>query len=64
SQHRKAMWLQSLVGSTQRVLVERSGRSGHAENFAPARIALGEHGKVSAVRVTRVEHGFLIGEPV
>lgn len=63
SQRRKAMWLQSLVGSTQRVLVERSGRSGHAENFAPARIALGEHGKVSAVRVTRVEHGFLIGEP-
>jgi threonylcarbamoyladenosine tRNA methylthiotransferase MtaB len=31
---RKASWLKSLVGTTQRVLVERGG-TGHAENFAP-----------------------------
>jgi threonylcarbamoyladenosine tRNA methylthiotransferase MtaB len=31
---RKARWLASLVGSVQRVLVERDGVSGHAENFA------------------------------
>ncbi|MFZ2995296.1 tRNA (N(6)-L-threonylcarbamoyladenosine(37)-C(2))-methylthiotransferase MtaB [Sphingobium sp.] len=33
---RKA-WLASLIGTTQSVLVERSGMSGHAENFAPVR---------------------------
>jgi threonylcarbamoyladenosine tRNA methylthiotransferase MtaB len=31
---RKAQWLQGLVGTRQRVLVEKGGR-GHAENFAP-----------------------------
>ena len=31
---RKAIWLQSLLGTTQRVLAERGGK-GHAENFAP-----------------------------
>jgi len=34
SARRKALWLQSLVGSRQHVLEERGGR-GHAENFAP-----------------------------
>jgi threonylcarbamoyladenosine tRNA methylthiotransferase MtaB len=34
---RKAAWLQGLVGTTQRVLVEKDGR-GHAENFAPVRL--------------------------
>ncbi|MFM9852887.1 MAG: tRNA (N(6)-L-threonylcarbamoyladenosine(37)-C(2))-methylthiotransferase MtaB [Sphingomonadaceae bacterium] len=31
---RKATWLHSLIGSTQRVLIELDGHSGHAENFA------------------------------
>jgi threonylcarbamoyladenosine tRNA methylthiotransferase MtaB len=31
---RKAAWLEGMVGTRQRVLVERDGR-GHAENFAP-----------------------------
>lgn len=31
---RRTAWLQSLVGTVQRVLVEKDGR-GHAENFAP-----------------------------
>jgi threonylcarbamoyladenosine tRNA methylthiotransferase MtaB len=34
---RKAAWLQSLIGTTQRVLVEKDG-IGHAENFAPVEI--------------------------
>ncbi|HEX8442176.1 MAG TPA: tRNA (N(6)-L-threonylcarbamoyladenosine(37)-C(2))-methylthiotransferase MtaB [Allosphingosinicella sp.] len=34
---RKAAWLQSLVGSTQRVLFERGGL-GHTESFAPVRL--------------------------
>ena len=37
---RKAKWLASLIGSTQRVLVERPGDNGHAENFAPVRFPL------------------------
>jgi threonylcarbamoyladenosine tRNA methylthiotransferase MtaB len=35
--HRRTVWLQSLVGTTQRVLFERGGL-GHAENFAPVRL--------------------------
>jgi len=31
-------WLQALVGTTQRVLVERDNGFGHAENFAPVQI--------------------------
>jgi len=38
SARRKAAWLQGLVGTRQRVLVERSGSSGHAENFALVRL--------------------------
>jgi threonylcarbamoyladenosine tRNA methylthiotransferase MtaB len=34
---RKATWLAGLVGTRQKVLVEREG-FGHAENFAPARV--------------------------
>jgi threonylcarbamoyladenosine tRNA methylthiotransferase MtaB len=34
---RKAMWLEDMVGTVQRVLVERDGK-GHAENFAPVQI--------------------------
>jgi threonylcarbamoyladenosine tRNA methylthiotransferase MtaB len=35
---RKAAWLQSLVGTPQRVLIEKDG-FGHAENFAPVQLA-------------------------
>ncbi|HEX8239328.1 MAG TPA: tRNA (N(6)-L-threonylcarbamoyladenosine(37)-C(2))-methylthiotransferase MtaB [Allosphingosinicella sp.] len=35
---RRAAWLESMVGTRQRVLVEKGGR-GHAENFAPVRLA-------------------------
>jgi threonylcarbamoyladenosine tRNA methylthiotransferase MtaB len=35
---RKHVWLEALVGTRQRVLVERDG-SGHAENFAPVRLS-------------------------
>jgi threonylcarbamoyladenosine tRNA methylthiotransferase MtaB len=34
---RKAQWLEGLVGTRQRVLVESNGR-GHAENFAPVHL--------------------------
>jgi len=49
---RKAVWLQGLVGSRQRVLVERGGR-GHAENFAEVEIAgIGETAIGHTVEVT------------
>jgi threonylcarbamoyladenosine tRNA methylthiotransferase MtaB len=35
---RRKAWLESLVGTTQRVLVEREDGLGHAENFAPVRV--------------------------
>jgi threonylcarbamoyladenosine tRNA methylthiotransferase MtaB len=35
---RKRAWLEGMVGTVQRVLVEKNGK-GHAENFAPVRIA-------------------------
>ncbi len=38
SARRRALWLQGLVGTRQKVLVERSGTHGHAENFAPVQI--------------------------
>jgi threonylcarbamoyladenosine tRNA methylthiotransferase MtaB len=39
SARRKAAWLRGMVGSRQRVLVERGGTNGHAENFAPVRLS-------------------------
>jgi threonylcarbamoyladenosine tRNA methylthiotransferase MtaB len=59
---RKASWLQSLVGTRQRVLVERDGR-GHAENFALVRApAAGEPGKIMEMTITCMENGLLNGE--
>ena len=38
AQARKARWLDSLIGTQQRVLIERDGRTGHAENHASVEI--------------------------
>ena len=63
---RKAAWLQAMVGTRQRVLVEKDG-NGHAENFAPVRLSrpgLGRNdGEIVEVRVSEVEDGMLIGMP-
>ena len=59
SARRKAMWLERMVGTTQRVLVEKNGL-GHAENFAPVRAA-GDTGKIVGVKIAGVENGVLIG---
>jgi threonylcarbamoyladenosine tRNA methylthiotransferase MtaB len=42
SARRRAAWLDGLVGTRQRVLVEREDGSGHAENFAPVRVVSAE----------------------
>jgi threonylcarbamoyladenosine tRNA methylthiotransferase MtaB len=48
---RKSAWLQSQVGSTARVLVERNGISGHAENFAQVTLPLSTPGSIKTLRI-------------
>jgi threonylcarbamoyladenosine tRNA methylthiotransferase MtaB len=63
---RKAAWLQRLVGTTQRVLVELDGVSGHAENFAPVRVdgsGSGRAGQIVEVRITGTLGDTLTGAP-
>lgn len=56
-------WLDSLVGSVRRVLVERPGDRGHAENFAEVRLArAAAPGTIAAARITAAADDHLIGE--
>jgi threonylcarbamoyladenosine tRNA methylthiotransferase MtaB len=58
---RRAAWLQSLVGTTQQLLVERPGDRGHAGNFAEVRIGHSAPvGDIIPVTIARVEDGRLI----
>jgi threonylcarbamoyladenosine tRNA methylthiotransferase MtaB len=57
---RKALWLQSLIGTRQRVLVERD-HQGHAENFAPVRVAQAVGGDIVEVRIDCVTGDSLVG---
>jgi threonylcarbamoyladenosine tRNA methylthiotransferase MtaB len=63
---RRAAWLQGLVGTRQKVLVEREG-FGHAENFAPVQVRCSSKswndGEEVEVEVSSVENGTLIGAP-
>ena len=71
SARRRAAWLQSLVGTRQKVLAERGG-NGHAENFAPVRLPRGaetggsaaNRGDIVELVITGVEGGMLIGAAV
>jgi threonylcarbamoyladenosine tRNA methylthiotransferase MtaB len=56
----RATWLQSLVGSTQQVLVERPGERGHAGNFAEVRLAPSQVGEIVSVKIVDVRDGKLI----
>ncbi|WP_445326754.1 tRNA (N(6)-L-threonylcarbamoyladenosine(37)-C(2))-methylthiotransferase MtaB [Sphingobium sp. AN558] len=59
----RAGWLRGLVGSTQSVLVERSGQSGHAENFAPVRFAGARTaGVIVRGTISALENGTLIAQ--
>jgi len=58
---RRATWLQSLVGTQQRVLVEKDGR-GHAESFAPVQIRQARNdGEIVEAVITGVEADTLTG---
>lgn len=57
----RTRWLEGLVGSRQRVLVERPGDRGHAENFAEVRLsAPRQTGETVNVTIARVEDGTLV----
>ena len=62
SARRKADWLQGLVGTRQRVLVEREDGFGHGESFAPIRIAGAPIGEVTNALIESVESDVLIGQ--
>jgi threonylcarbamoyladenosine tRNA methylthiotransferase MtaB len=72
-ERRRSAWLEGLVGTRQRVLVEKDGR-GHAENFAPVTIrhpggsprgpgSSRDDGGIVDALITAVEGGALIGIP-
>ncbi|MCI4588559.1 tRNA (N(6)-L-threonylcarbamoyladenosine(37)-C(2))-methylthiotransferase MtaB [Sphingobium sp. BYY-5] len=60
---RREAWLRSLIGTQQSVLVERNGLSGHAENFAPVRLASVQcPSSIVRARITGLENGSLIAQ--
>jgi threonylcarbamoyladenosine tRNA methylthiotransferase MtaB len=59
SARRKRLWLEGLLGTRQKVLVERDG-VGHAENFAAVRLH-GAAGEIMEARIVGSEDGMLIG---
>ena len=59
----RAAWLASLVGTHQNVLIETSGRAGHAEAFAPVRFLTSQPvGEIVSVRIAGLEDGALIAQ--
>jgi threonylcarbamoyladenosine tRNA methylthiotransferase MtaB len=56
---RRNRWLESLVGSTQPVLIEANGK-GHADNFAPVLVQGAARGETRLARVTSLEGDHLI----
>jgi threonylcarbamoyladenosine tRNA methylthiotransferase MtaB len=65
----KAMWLEGLIGTTQRVLVEREDGTGHAENFAEVALdrpsavdGASKIGTIVETRIAGVDGGILAGE--
>jgi threonylcarbamoyladenosine tRNA methylthiotransferase MtaB len=62
SQRRKIAWLQGLIGTRQKVLIEKDG-FGHAESFAPVQLChFGTSGNIVEVTITGLDSGNLIGE--
>jgi len=61
----RARWLNSLGGTSQRVLVEGDGTHGHAGNFAPVRLPSAKaKGEIVSIRVGGVENGALIAQEI
>ncbi|WOK37034.1 tRNA (N(6)-L-threonylcarbamoyladenosine(37)-C(2))-methylthiotransferase MtaB [Sphingomonas sp. C3-2] len=59
---RQRRWLESMVGTTQNVLIERDRQSGHSENFARVQLsAPATPGSIRAVTITDIQQSTLIG---
>lgn len=72
AQDRKARWLESLIGTERRVLIERDGRTGHAENHASVEIPATEDfrfapdalkGRIMTLTITASDGAKLTGIP-
>jgi len=60
---RKDLWLEGLTGTRQKILLEKDN-FGHAENFAPVRLAgAGPIAGIVPVTIASVENGMLVGVP-
>jgi threonylcarbamoyladenosine tRNA methylthiotransferase MtaB len=65
---RKAVWLQSMIGTTQYTLIELDNQNGHAENFASVRLetplpASNMRGTMIDIRITASDGNILTGIP-
>jgi threonylcarbamoyladenosine tRNA methylthiotransferase MtaB len=59
----RAVWLQSLLGSTQKIAVEHGGLAGHAENFAYVKLERPmPEGSIVSATVSEVKDGALLAE--
>jgi threonylcarbamoyladenosine tRNA methylthiotransferase MtaB len=57
------IWLSGLIGTTQKIAVEKGGRSGHAENFAYVTLNIkADEGAIVSARVTAIENGQLVAD--
>jgi threonylcarbamoyladenosine tRNA methylthiotransferase MtaB len=72
---RRDRWLATLFGTEQAILIERTDGRGHVGNYAPARLSSGAaatrngtngavRGDIVAMRVTHIEDGLLVGDPI
>ncbi|TFI59373.1 tRNA (N(6)-L-threonylcarbamoyladenosine(37)-C(2))-methylthiotransferase MtaB [Sphingomonas parva] len=62
SERRRRAWLAGLVGSRQRILTERGDAPGHAESFAPVRLAQSKDaGQIVDVVITGIDGDVLTG---
>jgi threonylcarbamoyladenosine tRNA methylthiotransferase MtaB len=61
---RKSAWLAGQVGTTIRVLVERNGISGHAENFAQVRLASSTPGSIKTLHISGSTGETLIADAI
>jgi len=60
AEKRRTAWLDRLLGSTQRVLVESPGK-GHSDGFAPVMISAASRGETGAARIIGREGDHLVG---
>lgn len=61
----RAHWLKSLIGSTQKIAVEKGGSAGHAENFAYVKLDRPmPEGNIVSAQVMQIKDGALHAEVI